>query len=286
MTIETQKGHNYLRCTKWKTTCSQRYTREEKITGDITAALRLVAVPPDWTDWLFIQVEKEATGVGEAGAVRIIELEKDINTIETRLDRLMTAYTDDVLDLASYSQARKKLLVEKRDCEQKLAEVNEAPETIFEPHKNFIEGLKQATILAESGTDEEKRDFFKKVASNPNVFNREVRFTPRGAWKLVIPQGSIAHHGTASAIADAVPHGKSNHVDVKRRGGDSNSGTHQKTLIAAKYKGSELNFCPSFCPRKTGDFPQRKRKDSNLRYPFGQTGFRNRRIQPLCHASD
>jgi hypothetical protein len=27
-------------------------------------------------------------------------------------------------------------------------------------------------------------------------------------------------------------------------------------------------------------------KDSNPRYPFGQTGFRNRRIQPLCQPTN
>jgi hypothetical protein len=30
---------------------------------------------------------------------------------------------------------------------------------------------------------------------------------------------------------------------------------------------------------------KRRGGDSNSRYPFGQTGFRNRRIQPLCHLS-
>ena len=29
----------------------------------------------------------------------------------------------------------------------------------------------------------------------------------------------------------------------------------------------------------------RRREDSNLRYPFGHTAFRVRRIRPLCHAS-
>ena len=29
----------------------------------------------------------------------------------------------------------------------------------------------------------------------------------------------------------------------------------------------------------------RRREDSNLRYPFGHTGFQNQRVCPLCHAS-
>jgi hypothetical protein len=94
----------------------------------------------------------------------------------------------------------------------------------FEPIKTFINAAKQAGFLAERGTDEQKRDFFKKVASNPNVFNRKVRWDPRGAWQLVIRQGSFAHHTTAPAIAGAVVTGKNYQVDNMRRDGDSNPG--------------------------------------------------------------
>ena len=33
------------------------------------------------------------------------------------------------------------------------------------------------------------------------------------------------------------------------------------------------------------EYFERRGGDSNSRYPFGQTGFRNRHIQPLCHLS-
>lgn len=75
--------------------------------------------------------------------------------------------------------------------------------------------------VAKTGTDEQKRDFFKKVASNPNVFNRELRFEPRGAWQLVVDQGSFAH-STIAASCDAAIFAGETHPDVlKRRGGDS-----------------------------------------------------------------
>ena len=35
ITTETQKGHNYLRCTKRKNPCTQKYVREEIITSQI-----------------------------------------------------------------------------------------------------------------------------------------------------------------------------------------------------------------------------------------------------------
>ena len=40
ITTETQKGHNYLRCTKRKNPCSQKYTREEIITSQIKEEIK------------------------------------------------------------------------------------------------------------------------------------------------------------------------------------------------------------------------------------------------------
>jgi len=40
ITTETQKGHNYLRCTKRKNPCSQRYVREEIITSQIKEEIK------------------------------------------------------------------------------------------------------------------------------------------------------------------------------------------------------------------------------------------------------
>src|SRR5204862_5780723 len=59
ITIETQKGHNYLRCTRrGKKDCSQPGLREEGMHEQIAEATRLVAVWPEWTDWMLAQLDK------------------------------------------------------------------------------------------------------------------------------------------------------------------------------------------------------------------------------------
>jgi len=47
ITTEQQKGHNYLRCTKRKNPCEQRYTREDIITSQIKTELQKVSLPLD-----------------------------------------------------------------------------------------------------------------------------------------------------------------------------------------------------------------------------------------------
>jgi hypothetical protein len=58
VTMETQKGHNYLRCTKRvKKDCSQPYVREENMTTQIAAALTSVSLPDDTADRLVQRLE-------------------------------------------------------------------------------------------------------------------------------------------------------------------------------------------------------------------------------------
>lgn len=53
ITTETQKGHNYLRCTKRvNKACSQRYVPEEIVADQMAAALANVSLPADWADWM------------------------------------------------------------------------------------------------------------------------------------------------------------------------------------------------------------------------------------------
>ncbi len=95
ITMETQKGHNYLRCTKRvKRDCSQPYVREECMTGQIAAAVTTASLPDNLVDWLIEQVQAERTSnvamINDAKQ----NVQKAIAKIETTLDRLTAAYLD------------------------------------------------------------------------------------------------------------------------------------------------------------------------------------------------
>ena len=56
--METQKGHNYLRCTKRIVRdCPQRYAREEIITQQIAKMLASVSMPDNWADWMIQELQ-------------------------------------------------------------------------------------------------------------------------------------------------------------------------------------------------------------------------------------
>jgi hypothetical protein len=128
----------------------------------------------------------------------------------------MTAYTESIITLAEYRAGKNKLVDERQQLNETLTEIERTRSSIFEPLKAFLNEAKQAGILAERGSEQQRLDFFKKVASNPNVFNRELRFEPRGAWRIVLGQRSFAQDTVAPDISGAPFPGETRDVLLKR----------------------------------------------------------------------
>ncbi len=60
ITCETQKGHNYLRCTKRVVLhCPQLYTREELVTEQIVRFLLAASLPDHWADWMVQELTQD-----------------------------------------------------------------------------------------------------------------------------------------------------------------------------------------------------------------------------------
>ena len=203
ITTETQKGHNYLRCTKRvKKDCSQRYVREESVAEQITEVLASAAIPDDWADWITNELESDKKNDTEAAAVQ---------AIDAKLDRLMVGYLDQLYGPEEYKEKKNQLLAEKQTVLEKVAALGRNRSSRFEPAIRFISELKQAKIVASQGNAEEQREFFKKVGSNPELVNRTLRFVPRNAWQLVVDSGRFAQHTTAAPHGAAVLVGKTDH---------------------------------------------------------------------------
>jgi site-specific DNA recombinase len=221
ITTETQKGHNYVHCTKRvKRDCSQPFMREEKVTEQIVAAIESAVVPDDWADWMI----GELRAMQKEGAAASADVERAahgrIAAVETKLDRLMTGYLDKLYGAEEYRDKKTRLLAEKQEAAETLATIVKNRSSRFEPEIRFVNALKQARIVVTDGNAEKQRDFFKEVGSNPKLVNRTLRFTPRNAWQTVVDQAPVAQHNIAPTHVGAMTVGKPSHVlHVAERGG-------------------------------------------------------------------
>jgi len=217
ITTETQKGHNYLRCTKRvKKDCSQKYLREDIFTAQLDRYIQRLSLPTEVADWLIGELEKEQASNTTAAAEAIDTISQGIKAADERLDRLMHAYLDKAMTLEEYRTAKGRLIEEKKQKEEELAESERNRSGWFEPAIGFVKEAKKAGILASSHDDAEKLKFARNTGSNFRLVNRELICDPRGAWTIVLDQGSFAQHNAAPAIASAAFAGET-HPDLLER---------------------------------------------------------------------
>jgi hypothetical protein len=174
----------------------------------VTDALRSIALPPEWADWMLNEAHALATTDAQAVRERTEAIQGNLNAVTERLDRLMTAYIEKVLSLQEYREAKNRLVEEKRQLDELITAMERDSSAAFEPFIEFLTATKQAGILAETGNDEQKRDFLKNVPSNLTISNRRLSVEPRDAWQLVVDQGRLAQSNTAPSCDGAVSVGK------------------------------------------------------------------------------
>jgi site-specific DNA recombinase len=219
ITTETQKGHNYLRCTKRKNPCSQKYTREEIITSQIQKEIKKVSLPDDWTKWMLVENRKDILSEAQSSTLFADNTKADISLLDSKIEKLMNAYLENVLSLDEYRDMKNKLVNEKQLLKEKLSAFEQKANNRFELTEKF---LKYNMELANECINEEKLHLYKKVGSNFQIKDRTVFFEPRGAWKNLLNSGIFGGNAFVSALrADPISASNSD-FQFWRREQDSN----------------------------------------------------------------
>jgi len=197
ITTETQKGHNYLRCTKRKNPCLQKYVREELITSQIKQEIKKVSLPLDWASWMLAENEKDKLVEAQSSTLFADSTKADISLLDSKIEKLMNAYLENALSLEEYREMKNKLVNEKQLLKEKLSAFEQKANNRFELTEKF---LKCNIELANEGMNEEILHSYKKVGSNFLIKDRTVLFEPRGAWRTLSDSGFFGGNTFVSAL--------------------------------------------------------------------------------------
>ncbi len=185
ITTETQKGHNYLRCTKRKNPCEQKYVREELITSQIRTELQKVSLPDDWAKWMIAENAKDRQSEVQSSTLFVQNTKDEIFSIEKKIEKLMTLYLDNSLSLEEYRETKNQLVNQKQLFKEKLSSFEQKTNNRFELTEKFLKDNITNAELANDKTNEENLHLFQKVGSNFQIKDRTILFEPRGAWKIL-----------------------------------------------------------------------------------------------------
>jgi len=196
ITTETQKGHNYLRCTKRKNPCSQKYTREEIITSQIQQEIKKVSLSSSWVDACVQELERERTQKIQAESSFALKLRNELVEIEQKLDSLLDLQLNGALSQEEYIAKKTKLLNQKIDISENLTASKQKSNNRFEPLINFLKATNQAKKIALQENPEQGRDFLKKIGSNFHIAERTLAVSLKKPWRVARSWHSVSLRDT------------------------------------------------------------------------------------------
>ena len=215
ITTETQKGHNYLRCTKRVSDCTQKYVREEVVAAQVDQTIERVALETTIADKMVRQLGKDRETSAKAQAAAVAGLKAAIIRCEKQTDILLDLRLNEQVSEPEYLSKKGALVNEKAELRGKLEAVEHNRQNRFEPAMQFVLEAKMATFLLAEGNSEKKRDFLKKIGSNLHLADKSLAVEFKKPWNLLADFNSDS--SSSPARQREIP-SKSNW----RRGGDSN----------------------------------------------------------------
>src|SRR3989338_7864614 len=185
ITAETQKGHNYYRCTKKREMCSQKYVREELLTEQVKSFLQKVSLPSLDTEKVLRELDKDEQKAREDSKVLVENLRSELVDIETKLDKLLSAYLDEVITSEEYATQKQKMIDHRVELKEKIREIEDKGVSWLEPARAWVKSLNQAEKLLSSGDKSEMTAFLKQIGSNHILIDKSFSFSPKNPFQIL-----------------------------------------------------------------------------------------------------
>ena len=153
--------------------------------AQINDVIKNVSLPPSWADKMLAKLEEDREQEAQDGTLFAQNLKSEIFAIDEKLEKLLDAHLDSVISKEEYASKKQKLLNRKVEISEKLADFEHKGNYWLEPMRLFILDSKQAEIIASKENLPVKRDFLKKIGSNPLLRNRAPSILWQNPWKIL-----------------------------------------------------------------------------------------------------
>ena len=204
ITAEVQKGHNYYRCTKKREICSQKYVREELLTEQVRSFLQKVSLPNQDTKKVLRELDKDEQKARENSKVFVENLKKELADVEVKLDKLLSAYLDEVITPQEYAAQKQKMLDHRVELKEKIREIEDKGVSWLEPARAWIKSLNQADNLLESGDKSEMTTFLKQIGSNHILIDKSFSFSPKKPFQILAERWQSRREASSSNLRNPI----------------------------------------------------------------------------------
>ena len=169
---EIQKGHTYYRC--HNKTYTMTCIREDKVEEEVLKELLPLQFNEKERVYFQSKIARLKKDWDQEQEVQINAFRIRLNQLQDRLSRLTDAYIDRIIDKEIFEERKTALLMERKDSEEKLAQLKENSRSVPDRLSEFLELAGSAYLSYKMGFPEEKRDLLKIVTSNREVSGKSV----------------------------------------------------------------------------------------------------------------
>ena len=134
---------------------------------------------------MIAELDKEKEKNVQAEMTFAQNLKSQIAELNEKLDKLLDNQLDGIISTKEYAAKKQKILNQKIEISEKLKDFERKGNRWLELCRNFILTANQAQIAALQGNFSEKKNFLKRIGSNPFLRERLVFVEYKNPWKLL-----------------------------------------------------------------------------------------------------
>lgn len=192
ITTETQKGHNYLRCTKKKGPCPEPFVREEELHRQVREELARLALPPELVAEAAANLKAEDARAARAGTEAARELRAELAALNGRSDKLVDLLLHGSVAQPEYARKRARLVNDKKALEARLEAFALRGEERMEPLRRFYEFCAAAGAAALSGVPADNLRLLKRAGTGFVIGAKRLKFEHHASLRklLVLRDGA------------------------------------------------------------------------------------------------
>jgi len=155
------------------------------------------------TEKVLKELEKDEQKAKEEMAVFVQNLKRELGNIKTKLDKLLSAYLDEIISAEEYTFRKQKLLTKKVELQEKIRDFEEKGVSWLEPARAFVRNLNYAQKLVFNQNKSEMTTFLKNIGSNHILFNREFSFSAKNEYKLLAERRAVARREATNSFTNS-----------------------------------------------------------------------------------
>ena len=131
------------------------------------------------------ELDKDEQKAKENIGMTVQNLKSELADISAKLDKLLSAYLDEIISAEEYSAQKQKLLSRKVEFNEEIREIEDKGTSWLEPARAWVKSLNQAGKLLSSGDKSEMTTFLKQIGSNHILIDKSFSFLPKKPFQIL-----------------------------------------------------------------------------------------------------